>query len=294
MGGRKRPLEEEEAPAAEAVAEKASEPAAGESDSDDDDFGPRPVAASEPEAADQEADAEPPAEAKPAKKKRVLAFEKTYVDALPCAVQYERSYMHRDLVTHSVFTPGGTDFLVTASADGHVKFWKKMPEGVEFVKHYHAHLGAVHDLQCSADGQRLCTTSADRTVKFYDVLGFDMIHMLTLDFTPTCAAWISDKGRRGRVAIADADSGAIRIYYSEGGEDQPVHTLSLHSTPVKCLAYNAPLGTAVSIDVKGVIEYWGAAEYGAPPKGATTFKYKVSITTLECCDMLSQQPFSLQ
>jgi hypothetical protein len=25
-----------------------------------------------------------------------------------------------------------------------------------------------------------------------------------------------------------------------------------------------------------VIEYWGAAEYGAPPKGATTFKYKVS------------------
>lgn len=34
-----------------------------------------------------------------------------------------------------------TDFLVTASADGHVKFWKKKEQGVEFVKHFRAHLG---------------------------------------------------------------------------------------------------------------------------------------------------------
>ena len=52
-----------------------------------------------------------------------------YLEALPSATMYEKSYMHRDLVTHSLFTSCGTDFLVTASADGHVKFWKKMPEG---------------------------------------------------------------------------------------------------------------------------------------------------------------------
>ena len=34
-----------------------------------------------------------------------------------------------------------TDFLVTASCDGHVKFWKKTEEGIEFVKHYRGHLG---------------------------------------------------------------------------------------------------------------------------------------------------------
>ena len=54
--------------------------------------------------------------------------------------------MHRDVVTHVALTPCGTDFLVTASSDGHIKFWKKMPEGVEFVKHYHSHLEPIHDL----------------------------------------------------------------------------------------------------------------------------------------------------
>ena len=147
--------------------------------------------------------------------------------------------------------------------------------GLEFVKHYHAHLDAVHDLQASTDGQRLCTTSADKTIKFYDIVGFDMINMLNLTFTPTCAAWISDRGRKGRVAVADAGSGAIRIYFSEGEQGEAAHLLELHAAPVKCLAFNAPLGTCVSLDAKGTIEYWSSADYGAPPVGATSFKYKV-------------------
>jgi hypothetical protein len=39
--------------------------------------------------------------------------------------------------------PQATDFLVTGSVDGHLKFWKKKPEGVEFVKHFRAHKGAI-------------------------------------------------------------------------------------------------------------------------------------------------------
>lgn len=35
-----------------------------------------------------------------------------------------------------------TDFVITASQDGHVKFWKKKEdEGIEFVKHFRSHLG---------------------------------------------------------------------------------------------------------------------------------------------------------
>lgn len=72
-----------------------------------------------------------------------------YLEALPSASMYERSYMHRDVLSHVLMTPGGTDFLVTASQDGHLKFWKKMPEGIEFVKHYHSHLEAIHDVAVS-------------------------------------------------------------------------------------------------------------------------------------------------
>lgn len=34
-----------------------------------------------------------------------------------------------------------TEFLITASFDGHIKFWKKQDEGIEFVKHFKAHMG---------------------------------------------------------------------------------------------------------------------------------------------------------
>lgn len=29
-----------------------------------------------------------------------------------------------------------TEFIVSGSADGHIKFWKKQAKGVEFAKHY--------------------------------------------------------------------------------------------------------------------------------------------------------------
>jgi hypothetical protein len=35
------------------------------------------------------------------------------------------------------------EFFITGSLDGHLKFWKKLPQGVEFVKHYRAHVGSV-------------------------------------------------------------------------------------------------------------------------------------------------------
>ncbi|CAM9602696.1 unnamed protein product [Chrysoparadoxa australica] len=236
-----------------------------DSGSDSDDVGPRPLSMAP----------QPAQAAEPRQRKRVRKagkFQKVISAALPCSGLYERSYMHRDIVTHVVMTC--TDFLITASQDGHVKFWKKMPEDVEFVKHYHAHLGPVHDLACTADGTKLCSASADKTVKFYEVASFDMSHMLSLEYTPTKVAWINNKSRRGKVAVADADSGAVRVYATDGASE-PLHTLTLHSSPVLCLAFNSAMGTVVSGDSKGGLEYWSAETYGTPPERSVSFRFKL-------------------
>jgi len=78
----------------------------------------------------------------PAKRRKVLKFHKLYLSQLPSSDKYERSFMHRDSVTHIAVAPR-TDFIITASSDGHVKFWKKQPTGIEFVKHFRSHLGTI-------------------------------------------------------------------------------------------------------------------------------------------------------
>lgn len=120
--------------------------------------------------------------------------------------------MHRDVITHVVTSK--TDFIITASIDGHLKFWKKTDDGIEFVKHFRSHLGKhfvgfilvhcilltvcinfkqtgnINALAVNSNGTYLCTAASDKTVKVFDVINFDMINMIKLDFEPKCAEWI--------------------------------------------------------------------------------------------------------
>jgi len=99
-----------------------------------------------------------------------LAYEKLYLSNMPDSEMYERSLMHRDVVNYVQISK--TDFLVTTSIDGHVKFWKKTERGIEFVKHYRAHLGAVIALDASFDGTLLATVGVDKFLKVFDVVNF--------------------------------------------------------------------------------------------------------------------------
>lgn len=207
------------------------------------------------------------------KKPRTLKFEQVYLDNLPNAELYEKSFMHRDEVTH-IAVAKSTEYVITASADGHVKFWKKMASSIEFVKHYHAHLGAISGFDVSADGKMLVTTcSQDRMIKFFDVQSFDMSNMIAAKHVPTVVSWLN--GRTGlftRVAVADANSGLIRIYRSEG-EQEAIADIGIHSSPVKCLTLNIVMSTMISIDTKGVIEYWDVDAFTLP-EDRVSFTYK--------------------
>ncbi|CAB1120888.1 unnamed protein product [Ectocarpus sp. CCAP 1310/34] len=79
---------------------------------------------------------------------------------------------------------------------------------------------------------------------------------------------------KGRVAVADADSPAIRVYVSDGSTDA-VGQFDGHSSPVLSLAFNEPAKTVVSADRSGVLEYWSADDYGRPPARAVKFKFKM-------------------
>lgn len=79
---------------------------------------------------------------KPKQKKRNVQFHSLYLDQLPSQAQYEKSYMHRAPLTH--IEVAKTDFIITASSDGQIDFWKKEPTGIRFYKKIRAHMGSSY------------------------------------------------------------------------------------------------------------------------------------------------------
>ncbi len=121
--------------------------------SSDDDFGPALPSAA------------------PTKKRRKLPYEKLYISALPKSPRYSKSLMHKDQLSFVSITPF-TDFLITSSVDGVVKFWKKVAVGIESVKEFRAHSGEIKSVSISQDGRSFATAGADKTIKIFDVITF--------------------------------------------------------------------------------------------------------------------------
>ncbi|KAF8755141.1 Cyclophilin type peptidyl-prolyl cis-trans isomerase/CLD [Rhizoctonia solani] len=242
---RKRPRVSDEAPADD-VAEATPDV---EDDDDDDDIGPMPV----PESA--------PASGAAKKKRKVLPHERLFLDHLPSADRYSKSFMHRDVLNYVIITKTG--FLITTSIDGHLKFWKKQEQGIEFVKHFRAHLAPIVASTASTDGTVVASVAEDGSVKVFDVINFDMINMIKLDYTPKTACWVHRRGQaQALLAISDEKSSTIRIYDGRGDG-----TPSKPSRPsIAPLQYTDHFDTVVSADESGFVEYWQPREPYEPPK----------------------------
>ncbi|XP_006869173.1 PREDICTED: peptidylprolyl isomerase domain and WD repeat-containing protein 1-like isoform X1 [Chrysochloris asiatica] len=221
-----------------------------------------------------------PVEATLAKKRKVLEFERVYLDNLPSASMYERSYMHRDVITHVVCTK--TDFIITASHDGHVKFWKKIEEGIEFVKHFRSHLGVIESIAVSSEGALLCSVGDDKAMKVFDVVNFDMINMLKLGYFPGQCEWIYCPGDAiSSVAASEKSTGKIFVYDGRG-DNQPLHVFDkLHTSPLTQIRLNPVYKAIVSSDKSGMIEYWTGPphEYKFPKN--VNWEYKTDTDLYE-------------
>ena len=221
----------------------------------------------------------PSAEA-PKKKRRKLPYEKLYISALPTSARYSKSLMHKEQISFVTMTPL-TDFLITSSVDGVVKFWKKGGDGIEFVKEFRTHTGEIKSVSISADGRSFATAGADKTIKIFDVMTFDLLSMLTLEFTPKCVCWVHGRGASlPMLAVSDEVNHTIRIYDGRGENQEPIHTISgLHRSVVSLMAYNDAYDCVISADENGMIEYWRPG--GNYEKPDNVFEYKSSTNLFE-------------
>jgi peptidylprolyl isomerase domain and WD repeat-containing protein 1 len=205
------------------------------------------------------------------------------LDRLPNSAMYERSYLHRDVVSHVLAVPGA-DFFVTASVDGFVKFWKKNADSIEFVKMFRCHTKPITALCASHDASFVCSASTDRTAKLYDVKTFDMISILSLAYEPGAAEFAFRPDSPTCVlAIAALDSPAIHLYDARAEHATPLASATtLHRQPVHLMRFNAVANAVVSCDVGGAIEYWSAADDRrfAFPADAVAFKFKMDTDLL--------------
>ncbi|KAH7923839.1 hypothetical protein BV22DRAFT_1130346 [Leucogyrophana mollusca] len=199
------------------------------------------------------------------KKRKVLPHEKLYLDHLPDAEQYYKSFMHRDAVNFCVTTR--TDFIITTSIDGHLKLWKKQDSGIEFVKHFRAHMAPIIGVSASADGQLFASISEDGTAKVFDVVNFDMINMIKLGFTPHACCWVHKRGQaQGLLAVSEQSTGVIRLYDGRGDDKALLTIDKLHRSAVHLITYSDRYDTVISADENGFVEFWQPFEPFELPK----------------------------
>ena len=289
-----------------------------EGEDDEEDFGPMPVSKDAEKKAAREARKRARRALKEEARARAAAEEQRVMERaisrVPRASMYEKSFMHRSCLTHvrvvqtrssavAASTTGrsfaeaaaeGATFIVTASDDGHVKFWRKTPLGIEFVKHFIAHPPgyAVTGLAVSADASTLVTCAAkDGSVKLFDVAGWDMISMLSvLPVNPVSCALLQKDGRY--LALAGQDKSEIFVYdlqhielaevpgISGGKQAQPMATLSsLHRAPVLHIVHNSSFGMCISADASGVIAYWNAEPPFSPFEPSSNLRFSFAVET---------------
>ena len=214
--------------------------------------------------------------------------------------------MHKDQLFSATFTPF-TDFLITASVDGQVSFWKKggASEHVDFVKEFKAHNGEITSTAVSWDGRNFASCGRDGSVKIWDVETFDLISIIDNPFgdsgaglelkTPGCLCWVYWKG--GGVpllAVGNEDDGELVIWDGRGNVSSPAYRLkSVHRKPIVCMAYNTYWNCVISADNSGMIEYWVPDTAAEKPKGVFETKTGTDLfafkkaKSVPCCVAIS-------
>ena len=216
--------------------------------SSDNEVGPQPVKRPVPDDSDDEVGPQPVKRPFPDDSSDDdVSPQQVAPPELPTAELYERSFQHKQLVTH-VAASAACDFLISCSIDGNIKFWKKLFEGVEFVKAVKTHEGPITGLSVSPDLLEIATIGSDGFLKFIDVQNFTVYAMVKLPFKPSSVCHV---GRE--VAVASADSPVVAFFTPAGGASV-IRRCEIHRVIVTHMSYCGDV--IVSVDVRGMLEVW--------------------------------------
>ncbi|EFC39146.1 predicted protein [Naegleria gruberi] len=252
-------------------------------------------------------------------------IDQLHLGQLPEGLMYEWSYMHRDYICYVLVAPpskvttssshSSTHFIITMSKDGHVKFWRKTIDNIEYVKHFTAHntsvMGPLKYGTMACDG--LLAASMTRSdLKVYDVTNFDMINVFsfTKPEEPTqkrelhLCEYITKKQGSATDKILGIffEDGAIEFYdpcNPDATSNDPIYkynvagSIMIHRSKITCCKFNSVFGAMISCDEKGMIEYWNphtgkfptleeANKYlSTKQTNLFTFKYKSETSLFE-------------
>jgi peptidylprolyl isomerase domain and WD repeat-containing protein 1 len=232
---------------------------------------------------------------------------------LPCAAMYERSFMHKSslcLVAVSV----RSQFVATASVDGVLKFWKKKPLGIEFVRQFDTGTASLISMGFSCDQTLLAVLARGGALLVFDVRTADMIRSIRLGFDGLAMAWLADD----KLAASDRNSSRVYVFgvdvdvvlVDDDDDDQSetateasneadddvesarrrYSVVDKHGESVALLRYNEARRSLISIDRRGFVDYWRAD--GSFPSDAVSFRYRSDTDLYEFAET-RQPPLSL-
>lgn len=208
-----------------------------------------------------------------AKKARVLPFEHLYLQRLPLGSHYLRSYMHRDLILRTIVA---RDFLLTASADGIIKFWKRLVSEVgasqptnttgivTFIRSFRAHPASISSLCLSPDERYVASLSGDGGLKVFDVKTCDMLATHSLESSPTAMCWVKTDGVSDCQLLISTKSPKLLLLNCLEPDAAPEESSITPSGEVAHLSFIQAQGRVVAVNVDGIISIWNLSDGTEP------------------------------
>ena len=158
----------------------------------------------------------------------------------------DQTYAHGGPVTGVAFHPQNTQ-LLTSGGDGLIKLWAMPPIPSRVLPHP----DAVVSSAMTADGKRLFTGSADKTLRSWDLAKNTVERQFTGHGGAVTAVAITGNGQ---ILVSGGDDATIRFWNQATGKENS--RLGAHAGPVTSLALN-PAGTQMlSSSTDGTVKAW--------------------------------------